>query len=578
MARLEMHQKKPIPKGLIITGLIFSLLLIVSSILWIYYPFASQQKETYFSGENPILFQGKQAGNAIIEGDTVYLPFEFLQTIDDSITFDSQSNSFIITTKDKVIQMPSESLTYFINEKPVELHVPAITSKDNKYYLAIEQLLPYYPIQYKVLEESNAVWVQENGLELKEGQIIDQEVHNELLRLRTNPDLKAAYTAKASSGEKIYIEGDSADFYYVRKLSGEAGFIEKEFVKVEGSTKVAVSHEQQQPVLPKIEGPIQLTWEAVYSKNPDHSKIPVMEGVNVVSPTWFKLGAEDGTVDNLGSLEYSNWAKSRGYQVWGLFSNDFDPDLTHAAFKNFETRQTVIRQLLHFSKMYKLEGINIDIENVRPEDGPLVTQFVREATPYFHEAGLIVSMDITFISNNGNWSVFYEREKLSEIVDYLVVMAYDEHWGTSPVAGSVASLPWVEKNLQTLLEIVPSEKLILGVPLYARLWKEEIDETGNKKVSSKALSMEKVDQWIEENQVKPVYDPVSGQNYAEHYSEAEKATYKIWLEDPLSLKKRADLAKKYELAGLASWSRYFADETAWTALNLKTDQNVTQNN
>ena len=122
-------------------------------------------------------------------------------------------------------------------------------------------------------------------------------------------------------------------------------------------------------------------------------------------------------------------------------------------------------------KSIDLDGINIDIENVREEDGPLVTQFVREATPYFHQAGLIVSMDITFMTT-GNWSAFYEREKLAESVDYLIVMAYDEHWGSSEIAGSVASFPWVEANLQKLLEVVPNDKLILGVPLYTRLWEE----------------------------------------------------------------------------------------------------------
>ncbi|RAC15097.1 peptidoglycan hydrolase, partial [Burkholderia multivorans] len=77
-------------------------------------------------------------------------------------------------------------------------------------------------------------------------------------------------------------------------------------------------------------------------------------------------------------------------------------------------------------EMYDLDGINIDIENVREEDGKYITQFVREATPYLHDAGLTVSMDITFIAG-GNYSAFLQRDHLAEIVDYLVVMAYDEH-------------------------------------------------------------------------------------------------------------------------------------------------------
>lgn len=94
------------------------------------------------------------------------------------------------------------------------------------------------------------------------------------------------------------------------------------------------------------------------------------------------------------------------------------------------------------------------------------------------------------------------------------------------------------------------------------------EQKSNGDVSSKALSMGKVKEWLNKNKITPVYDPASGQNYAESYSEKNKVTYRVWLEDGVSLLKRAELAKKYNLAGVASWSRYFADETAWSALNL----------
>ncbi|MBU8878578.1 peptidoglycan hydrolase [Bacillus sp. FJAT-29790] len=569
MARVELHKQKPLAKKWILAGLLFSIVLIISSILLFLYPFASTVKESYFQGENPILFEGKQAGNAIVEGDSVYLPISFLQEfIDDSIIFDEKSNSIIITTKNKVVQMPSESLTYYVNEKPVELHFSVFKEKNNEMYLALEPLLAYYPIVYQVLPETNAVWLKKDGQEIKRGMVTKKDVHEEKLRLRTDANLQSPYTDQVLSKENIYIEGEKEEYYFVRKENGSAGYLRKEFVIEDSTEKVAVAREQENVTLPKLKGPIQLTWEAVYSNNPDTTKIPKMPGVNVISPTWFELGAADGAIKNLGSLEFVNWAQKQGYQVWGLFSNAFDPALTHEAFKNFETRQNIIRQLIHFSKMYHLNGINLDIENVNPVDGPLITQFVREAVPYFHEAGLVVSMDITFISDAGNWSVFYERDKLANLVDYMVVMAYDEHWGTSPKAGSVASLPWVEGNLKRLLEVVPNDRLILGVPLYARLWEEK----NSGEVSSKALSMGKVKEWLTNNGLTPIYDQASGQNYAELYSEKEQTTYKIWLEDELSLSKRADLASKYGLAGVASWSRYFADESAWAALELEKKQ------
>jgi spore germination protein YaaH len=571
-----MAHKKRSRNGIV--GGLIALLIIASSIFWLLYPFASKEKVTYFQNKYPILFEGKQQGNALYEGNTLFLPLTFLQEkIDSTIIYDEKSKSVIITTAEKVIQMPTDSLTFFVNENPVDLQASPILSKDGETFVALDPLLSYYPLQYKQLSGTEAIWIQKHGDQWNNGEIIAKEVNQEKLRLRTKPSLTSPYTADMKNEESIIIEAEKEDYYYVRKENGVSGYIKKDYVNKKEEVTISITHENKPHTVPKMDGPIQLTWEAVYTKNPDHSLIPDMSGVNVVSPTWFSLSSNDGMIENKASLEYSKWAQSKGYQVWGLFSNDFNPELTHEALKDFETRQTIIKQLLHFSQMYQLQGINFDIENVKQEDGPLVTQLMREAAPYLHEAGLVVSMDITFYAGeNNNWSSFYERSKLAEIVDYLVVMAYDEHTGASTKAGSVASLPWVERNLQKLLQEVPKEKLILGVPLYARLWKEQQKEDGTIEVTAKALSMAQVKEWIAEKGVQPVYDEESGQNFVEYYSEDEKATYKIWIEDELSLIKRADLAKSYQLAGIGSWSRFFGDESAWTALDLLKNQTVTQ--
>lgn len=578
MAQIEYQKKKLLSPKWILGGLMIAILMIASSILFLLYPFAYKERANYFTEKNPILFEGTQQGNALVEGDSIFLPLSFMQeNIDNSIIFDEKSKSIIITTAEKVIQMPTDSLTFFVNQKPVELHVTPIISKDGQIFVAIEPLLSYYPIQYSVLEDTGAVWIQKNGDHYFQGEITEEDVHLEKLRLRTKPSLKAPYTAEMSKQEAVMIEAEEEDYYLVRKENGLSGYINKKYVKKNKEINIAITQESETISVPKINGPIQLTWEAVYTKNPDHTQIPEMTGVNVVSPTWFSLAGNDGSIKNLASLEYSKWAQSKGYQVWGLFSNSFDPVMTHEALKDFETRQKIIVQLLHFSQMYQLQGINFDIENVKQEDGPLVTQLMREATPYLHEAGLVVSMDITFYAGeNNNWSSFYERDKLASIADYLIIMAYDEHPGSSAVAGSVSSLPWVETNLQSLLKDVPNEKLILGVPLYTRLWKEQIKEDGTTDVTSQSMSMAKVKEWITEKGLQPVYDDASGQNYAEYYAEDEKATYKVWIEDELSLNKRANLASTYQLAGVASWSRLFGDQTAWTAINLDPNKAVTQ--
>lgn len=565
MSQLIIQSPKRQKKKKIILGLMIGILLIISSVLLLLYPFASKEKSSYFNGEKPILLNGKQIGNAITANDTVYLPLSVWQkNIDSAIAYDESSNSVIVTTKDKVVQFPTDSVSYFVNNEPVNLQFHPIKDENGEVYVALDPLVDFYAITYSMLKDNGGVLLEQDGEKKTHATVTAAKKDEDYKRLRTEPSLFSSYTAEVADKEAVTIEKEEDDYYYIRKENGIAGFIKKDLIKKEKTETVKVELKQNEPKLAKVNGPIQLTWEAVYSKNPDTSTIKKMEGVNVVSPTWFKLSDNKGNVSNLGSTAYVKWAHQQKYQVWGLFSNDFSPEKTHKVFKDYKTRQKVIRQLLVYSEMYDLDGINIDIENVNEEDGKYVTQFVREATPYLHEAGLTVSMDVTFIAG-GNYSAFFERAHLSDLVDYMVVMAYDEHWATSPEAGSVASLPWVENNLDALMEEVSNEKLVLGVPLYTRLWEEK----ANGEISSKALSMEKADEWVKKHKVSVTYDEETGQNYGEYYDNKTKSTYKIWLEDEVSLTNRAKLVDKYNLAGIASWSRFFADETAWSALALE---------
>ncbi|WP_042456750.1 glycosyl hydrolase family 18 protein [Neobacillus dielmonensis] len=578
MANMEIITQKNSKKW-IIGGLISGILLIVSAVILLLYPFPSNEKHAYFKGEHPIIFKGMPQGNAVVQNQSIYLPMQFIQeNLDLAIRYDEKSKSVIITTKDKVVQMPTDSLTYFINEQPVSLQLSPIMTMNDQVYISIDSILPFYSFQYTRLQDSDAIIIEQDGDTYTNATVMNKDINEKRLRIRTKPEWQAPYSAQLKRNEAVRIEGEKQDFYFVRKANGMAGYIKKKYIQPGELEKITVAHDTKKFNLPKVNGPINLTWEAVYTKNPDMTKIPEMSGVNVISPTWFSLAGADGSVKNLASLDYSHWAQTRGYQVWGVFSNAFDPELTHQAFKDFETRKNIIRQLLYFSQMYQLQGINFDIENVNQEDGPYITQLMREAAPYLHEAGLVVSMDITFAAGeNNNWSSFYERPKLAEIADYLIVMAYDEHAGSSSEAGSVASFPWVENNLDQLLKEVPNDKLILGVPLYTRLWKEQTNSDGTTLITSKALSMDQASEWLAEKGVQPAYDEESGQNYAEYKAPEENAVYKIWMEDESSLTKRANLAVTKNLAGVASWSRLFAGQTAWTALQMTTNNNVTQN-
>ncbi len=308
---------------------------------------------------------------------------------------------------------------------------------------------------------------------------------------------------------------------------------------------------------------INLTWNYIWDKSIDNANIKKVEGLNVVSPTWFTLADKNGGLEERGNLSYSNWAHKNGYKVWALVDNKFDSALTNVFLNDKAARTKFIDSLISYAGRYKLDGINIDFENMYTRDKDAFTQFMKELFQKTKEKGLVLSVDVSVIVVNSNWSESFDRAALSKVTDYVALMTYDQHWGGSPVSGSVAQLSWVEQHLKKVLKEVPREKLLLGVPFYTRLWKEEL-VNGSISVTSKAISMEEAERVIAENNATKIWDAESGQYYARY--EKGKATYKIWIEDARSIKLKAELVNKYGLAGIASWKYGLEKPAVWTAI------------
>ncbi|MEA4848263.1 MAG: glycosyl hydrolase family 18 protein [Clostridiaceae bacterium] len=310
---------------------------------------------------------------------------------------------------------------------------------------------------------------------------------------------------------------------------------------------------------------INLTWHYIWKDTPDMSNVKRIDGLNVVSPTWFTLANENGDLGDRGSLSYSNWAHKNGYKVWALVDNQFNSELTNKMLGNASARAKFISSLISHAKKYKLDGINIDFENMYIKDKDAFTQFVKELSKQTKANDLVLSVDVSIIVANSNWSESFDRAALSKVVDYVAVMTYDQHWGGSPVSGSVAQLSWVEQSVKRILQEVPNEKLLLGVPFYTRLWKEEyVNGSSNPVVTSTAISMEEAERTIAENNAAKTWDSVSGQYYATY--KKGSATYKIWLEDEKSIKLKAELVNKYRLAGIASWKYGLEKSSIWDVI------------
>ncbi|SFT17135.1 glycosyl hydrolase family 18 protein [Paenibacillus sp. BC26] len=518
-----------------------------------------------YGAAHPILFHGQVAeGNALVNQDIISLPLSFIHDqlgLKEEVYYEAKTGSIVLTNANKVLRMKTNALTATINKKPYPLRIAAQV-KDDAVYLPITPLEELYGLHAEYNAQDDIITILRAGDAVQRGVVHDDAV------IRRGATIKEPIVDRLANTDIVRIWGEKDGWYTVQSIDGILGYVRKQDIELTETEQIKHQIEPAPFTAWKVVGSkINLTWEAVYEKAPDTDQISEMPGVNVVSPTWFELLDGEGNIRSKADMHYVKWAQNRGMQVWAVFSNGFEPERTTAALAKADTRLQMIHQLAAFAQMYKLKGINLDFENVNTSDKANLVQFVRELTPIMHEQNVVVSIDVTPKSNSEMWSLFLDRGALGKVVDYMMIMAYDEHWASSPTSGSVASLPWTEQSLSRIIEEdgVPANKIVLGMPLYARLWTEKKDDSGKVKVSSKALGMETVKSIINERKLKPTFDADSGQNYVEY--EDGGALQRIWIEDGVSIKARTALAKKYGIAGVATWQRQFQSDDIWAIIH-----------
>lgn len=523
------------------------------------YNFPSQEVINY-SDELYLIVEEEEVESSdavMIYEDILYFSFPTVEYfIDKDIFYDELEKTLIITNKDEVLRYIVDLDVASVNSKEF-LILNTIKELNRTIYIPIDIILKNYNVEINYFEETKAVVLDYKDIYYLKGEIILEDAV-----IRTDLNVKSPIIANnLPLGTIVNVYAEYEYWYKVRTMDGIPGFIEKKFIKLNHTKDIfKVEIPNMEAIQEDKKRKINLTWDYTNRKITNTDSIKQIAGLNVISPTWFSIIDEEGNMIDKGSMEYVSRYNEFGYEIWPLINNNFNPDLTHELLYKSSRREKLIQDILNSYRGYGVQGINIDFENVHMKTKDLLTQFVRELYPVFKEAGMSVSIDVTGISTSENWSLSYDRERLSKAVDYIMLMAYDQHWASSPISGSVAEYPWVEKSIVGVLKSIPNEKLVLGVPFYTRLWSER-----DGKVSSQALSMEKANTFIKENNIELIWDEKSLQYYGE--TEKNDTVYKIWLEDSKSLEKKASLIHKYDLAGIASWRKGFETREVWDTIN-----------
>ena len=277
-------------------------------------------------------------------------------------------------------------------------------------------------------------------------------------------------------------------------------------------------------------------------------------GDNIISPSWFKLHSLGLEASPNINIDYVNAYKGKGYHVWPLITNRFDPGFTSGILADQSVWKKYAHNLVQYAYIYGFDGYNFDFENIDYADRDRLTAFVAYLSNHLHQYNIKTSIDVTGYSDSPEWSLVYNRSGLANSVDYVVLMAYDETWAKSTTAGPVASYPWVRNHTEKMLSEVPSQKLVLGVPFYMRLWHDT-----NGYAKGETLAMKNTGTYFANHKDKMTWDDRLKLYYLS--IPTSSGSDRIWFEDNTSLGLKLDLVKELKLGGFAAWRKGFEDES-----------------
>lgn len=383
-------------------------------------------------------------------------------------------------------------------------------------------------------------------------------------KLRVRGGIKSEILTDIKENENMQVLESMENWTKVRTETGYIGYIQNKIIEQEPDHHFVSSFQTPQYTSISLGEPVCLVWHQVFSQQANDALEQLMEnveGVNVIAPTWFMLTDNEGNYECLADRGYVKRAHNMGLQVWGVVDNFNKGDNVNSEilFSRTTVRQKLIDSLIRDVKAYEMDGINLDIETIKPEAGPHYVQFIRELSVSCRKEGIILSVDNTVPAG---YSAFYNREEQGRVIDYFIIMAYDEHYAGGE-AGSVASLGYVKKGIEDTLKIVPREKLINGIPFYTRVWKEE-----GGKVTATSMGISSVKEWVEEKGMQLDWDEELGQYYGE--LQEGSALYRLWMEEEESVSRKMDLIWGNELAGVACWKLGFETPELWKIVKPKT--------
>ena len=505
----------------------------------------------------------------IIEDNTIYLSTDDMKNFFDEYLYIDNENSRVITTSNtKTVVLPLDGTNIIVNSAKKTIN-HSLLNRNGIIYLPITDLTDIYNIEVNYFANTNIITIDSLNRKCTEA------LCSKNMSVKYLPTIFSKTVDKVERGDTLILVQDKetnenivVDGYIkVRTKSGKIGFVKEKDITDEKNTR------EDLEISTRIEGKVSLVWD-YYSQ---YVEAPVrdgqIEGVNVVSPSFYEITASGDVDANIGrnGKSYIEWAHANGYEVWPMVSNSElgNLDAMSNLLSTYENREYLIDNIVNELIEAGVDGVNIDFENMYQEDKDNYSRFLIELAPKLREVGLTLSVDVTAPDGSETWSLCFDRNVIGQVADYIIFMGYDQNGVSATKAGTVAGYDWVELNIKKFLgqEGVEKDKLILAMPFYTRLWKEKDGTLTSSVVNMRSVTIP--------DGVEKTWDEDTKQYYIEY--EQNGTTYKMWIEDEESLRAKLDLINKYDLAGGAFWSKDRESNTVWgiIAEELKINDNQT---
>lgn len=491
---------------------------------------------------------------AVLIGGEPYAAYTYVESqLNSCFYWDEETKGILLTTSGGVqTLLPGDAA---IAKTPGGQ--PAVQQEsDGKVYISLDVVKEYTDLDYAYYSDPNRVVIRNewDGVE-------QATVQSDTAQVRQKGGIKSLILADVQKGDTLLYLENLDNWCKVMTADGYTGYIQTEDISEPEAIEARTAKKDSYERITR-DHKINLVWHQSTSTESNDAMAEMtaeMTGVNVISPTWFSVTDETGTISSLASADYVKLAHEAGREVWGLIDNfneafDETTDLAYAS-----VRSRIIEQLLAEAASCGMDGINVDFENLKEAGIPHYLQFLRELTSAAHAQNLVVSVDTPVPQA---YTMYYQRGEQARFVDYMIVMAYDEHFAGSEEAGSVSSLPFVQQAVEEMTRVMPADQVICGIPFYTRVWTEKF---GQSAITSEVLGMDGAKNYAKENQMTETWDASLGQNVAT--VETSDARYTIWMEDEQSMEEKLKVIQSADLAGVAEWKLGFERADIWSLIS-----------